>query len=37
MNAILVHLVLSKVDADTNENYDEKQEFKSLPSWDACY
>ncbi|XP_061387580.1 uncharacterized protein LOC133322632 [Musca vetustissima] len=37
MNAILVHMVLSKVDGDTKENYDEKQDFKSLPSWDLCY
>ncbi|XP_075157710.1 uncharacterized protein LOC142230976 [Haematobia irritans] len=37
MNAILVHLVLNKVDADTKQNYDEKQEYKSLPSWDCCY
>ncbi|XP_073820296.1 uncharacterized protein [Musca autumnalis] len=37
MNAILVHMVLSKLDSDTKENYDEKQDFKSLPSWDLCY
>ncbi|XP_073838259.1 uncharacterized protein isoform X2 [Musca autumnalis] len=37
MNAILVHLVLSKVDNETKYNYDEKQDFKSLPSWDLCY
>ncbi|XP_073820368.1 uncharacterized protein [Musca autumnalis] len=37
MNAILVHLVLSKVDNETKDNYDEKQDFKSLPSWDLCY
>ncbi|XP_073814756.1 uncharacterized protein isoform X2 [Musca autumnalis] len=37
MNAILVHMVLSKVDNETKENYDEKQDFKSLPSWDLCY
>ncbi|XP_073828191.1 uncharacterized protein [Musca autumnalis] len=37
MNAILVHMVLSKVDNETKENYDEKQDFKSLPSWDFCY
>lgn len=37
MNEILVHMVLSKVDADTKENYDEKQEYKLLPSWDNCY
>ncbi|XP_073843780.1 uncharacterized protein [Musca autumnalis] len=37
MNAILVHMVLSKVDSDTKEKYDEKQEFKSLPSWEWCY
>ncbi|XP_073841445.1 uncharacterized protein [Musca autumnalis] len=35
MNSILVHMVLSKVDSDTKEKYDEKQEFKSLPSWDS--
>ncbi|XP_073839184.1 uncharacterized protein isoform X2 [Musca autumnalis] len=37
MNAILVHMVLSKVDNETKDNYDEKQDFKSLPSWDLCY
>ncbi|XP_073820359.1 uncharacterized protein [Musca autumnalis] len=37
MNAILVHMVLSKVDIETKDNYDEKQDFKSLPSWDLCY
>ncbi|XP_073827789.1 uncharacterized protein [Musca autumnalis] len=37
MNAILVHMVLSKVDIETKDNYDEKQDFKSLPSWNLCY
>ncbi|XP_073814287.1 uncharacterized protein isoform X2 [Musca autumnalis] len=37
MNAILVHMVLTKVDNETKDNYDEKQDFKSLPSWDLCY
>ncbi|XP_058978843.1 uncharacterized protein LOC131802528 [Musca domestica] len=37
INAILLHMVLLKVDSDTKENYDEKQDLKSLPSWDMCY
>lgn len=37
MNAIIIHIVLSKLDEKSKQNYDEKQEFKSLPSWDTCY
>ncbi|XP_065365533.1 uncharacterized protein LOC135958562 [Calliphora vicina] len=37
MNAIIIHIVLSKIDAESKKNYDEKQDFNSLPSWDQCY
>lgn len=37
MNAIIIHIVLSKIDGESKRVYDEKQDFKSLPSWDVCY
>lgn len=37
LNGLLTHIVLSKLDADSKMSYDEKQDFKSLPSWDTCY
>lgn len=37
VSGLLIHIALSKLDTDTKQNYDEKQEFKSLPSWDTCY
>ena len=37
LNGILAHIVLSKVDLETKLNYDEKQDFKSLPTWDTFY
>lgn len=37
MNAIIIHMVLLKLDEGSRQNYDEKQEFKSLPTWDTCY
>ncbi|XP_046803857.1 uncharacterized protein LOC111684781 [Lucilia cuprina] len=37
MNAIIIHIVLSKLDDSSKQNYDEKLDFRSLPSWDTCY
>ncbi|XP_037959581.1 uncharacterized protein LOC119688956 [Teleopsis dalmanni] len=37
MNAIIIYIVLSKVDAETKFAHDEKQEFEKMPSWDECY
>ena len=37
LNGTLVHIILSKVEAKTKLNYDEKQNFKSLPTWDSFY
>ncbi|XP_037959088.1 uncharacterized protein LOC119688482 [Teleopsis dalmanni] len=37
MNAIIIHLVLSKVDNETKIFYDSQQDFESLPSWESCY
>lgn len=37
LNGVLIHIVLTKLDSDTKLNYDEKQDFKSLPSWDSFY
>lgn len=37
LNGVLIHVVLSKLDSDTKLNYDEKQNFKSLPSWETFY
>ena len=37
VDAILIHLVHSKLDADTQRSYDERQEFNNMPSWDTCY
>ncbi|XP_037959594.1 uncharacterized protein LOC119688963 [Teleopsis dalmanni] len=37
MNAIIINIVLSKVDAETKLAHDEKQEFKKMPSWDEFY
>ncbi|XP_065372316.1 uncharacterized protein LOC135964147 [Calliphora vicina] len=37
MNAIIIHIVLSKIDGESKKVYDEKQDFKSLPSWQQCF
>ncbi|XP_037958187.1 uncharacterized protein LOC119687775 [Teleopsis dalmanni] len=37
LNAIIIHLVLSKVDNETKIFYDSQQDFESLPSWESCY
>ncbi|XP_065356116.1 uncharacterized protein LOC135950508 [Calliphora vicina] len=37
MNAIIIHIVLSKIDSESKAVYDEKQDFNKLPSWDDCY
>ncbi|XP_037929505.1 uncharacterized protein LOC119663992, partial [Teleopsis dalmanni] len=37
LNAIVIHLVLSKVDNETKIFYDSQQDFESLPSWESCY
>nr|XP_036226581.1 uncharacterized protein LOC118682309 [Bactrocera oleae] len=37
MNSMLIHIVLTKIDSDSKSTYNQKQEFKYLPSWDDCY
>lgn len=37
MNAMFIHILVSKVDSETKAIYDEKQDYKTLPSWDDCY
>ena len=37
MNAMLIHIVLSKVDSASRSVYDEKQKLTKLPSWDEFY
>ncbi|XP_037930221.1 uncharacterized protein LOC119664950 [Teleopsis dalmanni] len=37
LNAIIIHLVLSKVDNETKIFYDSQQDFESLPCWESCY
>ncbi|XP_075151043.1 uncharacterized protein LOC142225150 [Haematobia irritans] len=36
MNAIVIHLVLSKVDADTKAKWDENLDYRKLPQWKDC-
>ena len=37
LNAILIHLVVSKIDSDSTNPYNELQDFKEFPTWDKCY
>ncbi|XP_075157719.1 uncharacterized protein LOC142230985 [Haematobia irritans] len=37
VNAMLIHIVLSKIDTESKTVYNEKQDFSKLPSWDDCY
>lgn len=37
MNAIIIHIILSKVDPVSKTVYDEKQDLNRLPSWDDFY
>ncbi|XP_075160828.1 uncharacterized protein LOC142233707 [Haematobia irritans] len=37
VNAMLIHIVLSKIDQESKNAYNEKRDLKSLPSWDDCY
>ena len=36
MNAVIIHIVLSKIDEESKRVYAEKKDFKSLSSWDQC-
>ena len=36
MNAMVIHLVLSKVDSDSKSKWDEQLDYKKLPSWEDC-
>ena len=33
LNAILIHLVVSKIDSDSRNRYNESQDFKEFPTW----
>ncbi|XP_075154313.1 uncharacterized protein LOC142227952 [Haematobia irritans] len=37
LNAIIIHIVLSKIDPESKTVYNEKQNLQKLPSWDECY
>lgn len=37
MNAMIIHVVLSKIDTESKRMYDERQDYKTLPSWNECY
>lgn len=37
LNAILIHLVVSKLDTDSRNQFNEKQDLKDFPTWDECY
>ncbi|XP_017468697.1 PREDICTED: uncharacterized protein LOC108360780 [Rhagoletis zephyria] len=37
MEALLINIILTKLDADSKRAYDEKQDFKELPSFESCY
>jgi len=37
MNAMLVHIVLSKIDSESKGFVDRNQDFTTLPSWNSCY
>jgi len=37
MNAILIHIVMEKLDFEAKNHYEHSQDFKTLPSWDNCY
>ncbi|XP_065361988.1 uncharacterized protein LOC135955564 [Calliphora vicina] len=36
MHALVIHLVMSKVDNTSRTKWDEGQDLKELPKWDAC-
>lgn len=36
-DAMYIHLVVSKLDADSRNRYNESQEFKEIPTWEKCY
>ena len=36
MNAMVIHLVLLKVDSDSKSKWDEQFDYKKLPSWEDC-
>lgn len=35
-NALLIHIIMSKVDSKTRSNWEEKLEYQSIPSWIDC-
>ncbi|XP_055904404.1 uncharacterized protein LOC129940170 [Eupeodes corollae] len=35
-NAVLIHIVMSKVDSETRNKWDEELDYNKLPSWDQC-
>ena len=37
MNSMLIHIVLTKIDSDSNSACNQKQDCDYLPSWDDCY
>ncbi|XP_067634789.1 uncharacterized protein [Eurosta solidaginis] len=37
MEALLIDIILTRLDADSKKAYDERQEFKELPSFEKCY
>lgn len=37
VNAMLIHIVLSKIDHESKTVYNDKQDLTKLPSWDECY
>ena len=36
MNAMVIHLVLSRVDSESKSKWDEQLDYKKLPSWEVC-
>ena len=37
LNAILIHLMVSKLDTEAINKYNEAQDLKEFPSWEKCY
>ena len=36
MNAMVINLVLSKVDSNSKNKWDKQLDYKKLPSWEDC-
>lgn len=37
LDAMIIHLVVSKLDSESQNKYNESQDFKEVPTWKKCY